>query len=91
MLCDDIKVIDFLHDRDFFPDDNGAWGRIKKVLEAVPTCAQHTQPAKCLGCEYWQGIHGNICIRGSTDQYCVKVGTQQAGAWNVRRKIACPY
>jgi len=37
MLCDDIKAIDFLHDRDFFPDDNGAWGRIKKVLEAVPT------------------------------------------------------
>jgi hypothetical protein len=32
MIEDDIKVIDFLHERDFFPDDNGAWMRIKTYL-----------------------------------------------------------
>jgi hypothetical protein len=36
-LAADIKVISFLHERDFFPDDNGAWERIKKSLEGVQT------------------------------------------------------
>jgi hypothetical protein len=35
MLSDDIKIIDFLRDRNFFPDDNGAWNRIKTVLNEL--------------------------------------------------------
>ena len=42
--------------------------------------AQHTQPAKCLGCEYWGQPTIGGCMRGEGDLYCAKVGTQQAGA-----------
>jgi hypothetical protein len=39
---------------------------------------KHPQPAKCLGCEYWQGPCGNCCMRGDSEESCIKVGTLQA-------------
>lgn len=56
------------------------------VLNALQECgavangSQHTQPAKCLGCEYWRGPYGNCCMRGDSEESCIKVGTQQASA-----------
>jgi hypothetical protein len=56
------------------------WKAATDAAEERFTYAQHTQPAKCLGCEYWRGPCGNCCMRGDSEESCIKVGTQQAGA-----------
>jgi hypothetical protein len=45
---------------------------------APANTVQQAQPAKCLACEFWQKPRAGHCIRGDGEQYCVKVGTQQA-------------
>ena len=55
-------------------------GRAAESVGAVANGEQLAQPAKCLDCEYWQKPRGGFCLRGDRDTYCVKVGTQQAGA-----------
>ena len=63
-----------------FAQADGEWVKFADIEEILQTANQHTQPTKCLGCRYWQGIHGNICIRGDSEESCIKVGTQHAGA-----------
>lgn len=45
LLDIDIKVINFLHDSPYFPDDNGAWNRIKHILEAIQV--NNKKPTTC--------------------------------------------
>ena len=61
------------------PHESEAWQALKSAVE-IANSIQHTQPAKCLGCEYWRGPCGNCCMRGDSEESCIKVGTQQAGA-----------
>lgn len=54
--------------------------RSAKPIRRKSANAQHPQPAKCLGCTYWRHPSAGHCMRGDGDEYCVKVGTQQASA-----------
>lgn len=61
MLADDIKVIDFLKSQGFYPDDNGAWSRIKNVLVDGQKKADNNAMAKLLNeldALVWKNIHG---------------------------------